>query len=72
MRDKHIRVSENMYAVISYAQRKLQKNARLNELPSLPKVTKIIAEESIVDGDIIIFKIPNGNPISLKQRIRKA
>ena len=72
MRTVHrISISDNMLTVFNYAARKLQENGKLKRLPSMPKLTKLLAEEMIIDGDVIIFRIPNGSPIKIKTRLRE-
>lgn len=56
--------------VLEYSKKQIMNNAKLDKLPTMAKTTKILTEECIIDGNTIIFRIPNGSSLSLKKRVR--
>jgi len=69
---RSIWVSDNMHLILSYAQKRLQKNANMDKPPAFLKTTRILAEECIVDGDVIIFRIPNSSAMSIRKRLKNS
>lgn len=71
MKTKQIWVNRNFYDyVLEYTKKQIKTNAKLDKEPNMAKTTRLLAEECIIDGNTIIFRIPNGNVLALKKRIR--
>lgn len=64
-----IYIANSMFNVFNYARKRIMANARMDDIP-MTIVTRILGEDAIVDGDLIVIKLPNGNPIQLKRRIK--
>ena len=71
-RTTRVIIANNMLSIFDYVRRRLQKNAGLDEMPTLSVATRLVGEESIIDGDTVIFRIPNGNPKVIRKRMEKS
>lgn len=68
-RSKLISVDDKFFSILKYATSRLQKNAGMYKPPPLTRVTKVMSEESLIDGNIIIFNLPNGNKFKIRKRL---
>ena len=70
MKTKVVRIDREFFKILEYANKRMIKKYNLKNMP-LIKTTKIISLNTLIDNDVILFRIPNWNRKEVIEKCRQ-